>query len=217
MYLEKIDIKNFRSLKNLTVSLRSGLNVLVGRNNTGKTNLFYAIRHALGPSASRGESLWLTRDDFHIDAKTGTQATSMSVTLTFAELTEQERAHFYEIVEFDLSDLTASRAVLRFEASWPPHKRHASIKRWGGPETAEPPQAPAELLQSLPITFLPAVGPENPIRAGQPRSRRFPQASAVDASSAAALLVVRCLCSTDIRFAILGNMGSVTAAASGRI
>ena len=157
MHLARIEIKNFRSLKNLTVSLRPGLNVLVGRNNTGKTNLFNAIRHAVGPSASRGESLWLTRDDFHIDAKTRVPETSLSVTLTFADLTETERAHFYEIVEFDLGDLTKSTAVLRFEASWPLHKRYASIKRWGGPETAESPQVPAELLQSLPITFLPAL------------------------------------------------------------
>ena len=157
MYLSKVAIRGFRCLEDVTVSLQPGLNVLVGRNNTGKTNLFNAIRHALGPSASRGESLWLTRDDFHRDAETGEPATSLSVTLTFADLTEQERAHFYEIVAFDLTDLAGSKAVLHFEASWPSHKRQASIKRWGGAETAEPPPAPAELLQSLPITFLPAL------------------------------------------------------------
>ncbi len=157
MYLSKVEITNFRSLENVSVHLRPGLNVLVGRNNTGKTNLFNAIRHAVGPSASRGESLWLTRDDFHRDAETGDPATTMSVILTFADLTEKERAHFYEIVDFDLDNLAGSRAFLRFEASWPPHKRQPSIKRWGGPETAEPPPVPAELLQSLPITFLPAL------------------------------------------------------------
>lgn len=157
MHLARVEIKKFRSLNSIALALQPGLNVLVGRNNTGKTNLFNAIRHALGPSASRGESLWLTRDDFHIDAKTGVQATSMSVILTFADLTEQERSHFYEIVDFDLNDLAGSRAVLRFEASWPLDKRQPSIKRSGGPETAEPPPVPAELLNSLPITFLPAL------------------------------------------------------------
>ncbi len=157
MHLSKVEINNFRCLKNVTVSLQPGLNVLVGRNNTGKTNLLNAIRHAVGPSASRGESIWLTRDDFYRDPKSGTPADSMSVTLTFSNLSDQERAHFYEIVNFDLADLSGSRAILRFEASWPPQKRQASIKRWGGPKVAEPTPAPAELLQSLPITFLPAL------------------------------------------------------------
>lgn len=52
-------------MKNMKVELRPGLNVLVGRNNVGKTNLLRAIRHAIGPSASRGDSLWLEEDDFY--------------------------------------------------------------------------------------------------------------------------------------------------------
>lgn len=49
MHLTRIQIKNFRSLQDVTVSLQSGLNVIVGRNNTGKSNLLAAIRHAIGP------------------------------------------------------------------------------------------------------------------------------------------------------------------------
>src|SRR5438105_9385308 len=45
--------------------LQQSLNVLVGRNNVGKTSLLAAIRHALGAGAGRGEALWLTEDDFH--------------------------------------------------------------------------------------------------------------------------------------------------------
>ena len=65
MYLSIVEIKNFRSFETLRVDLQSGLNVLVGRNNTGKTNLLQAIRHAVGPSASRGDALWLDRDHFY--------------------------------------------------------------------------------------------------------------------------------------------------------
>jgi predicted ATP-dependent endonuclease of OLD family len=64
MHLCLVEIKNFRSFETLRVELQSGLNVLVGRNNTGKTNLLQAIRHAVGPSASRGDALWLV----HIQA-----------------------------------------------------------------------------------------------------------------------------------------------------
>jgi putative ATP-dependent endonuclease of OLD family len=157
MYLSIVEIKNFRSFETLRVDLQSGLNVLVGRNNTGKTNLLQAIRHAVGPSASRGDALWLDRDDFYkVSAIDATERT-ITITLTFTGLTDVQRAYFYEIVDFDLADLSKSKAIIRFEASWPKGKRQASIKRTGGTAVAEPPEVPAKLLESLPITFLPAL------------------------------------------------------------
>jgi putative ATP-dependent endonuclease of OLD family len=157
MYLATIEITNFRSIKELRVNLQPGLNVMVGRNNIGKTNLLDSIRHALGPAASRGDSLWLEQDDFYRSSPTADPASTMSVTLTFAGLTDAQRAHFFEIVDFDLSNLDDSKAIVRFEASWPKGKRQASIRRTGGPITTEPPEAPTRLLESLPITFLPAL------------------------------------------------------------
>jgi putative ATP-dependent endonuclease of OLD family len=157
MYLSTVDVRNFRSLKELRVELQAGLNVLVGRNNTGKTNLLHAIRHALGPSASRGDALWLDRDDFFRNFAGDTTERTISITLTFTGLSEGQRAHFYEIVDFDLADMSKSKAIVRFEASWPNGKRQALIKRTGGPLGAEPPEVPAKLLESLPITFLPAL------------------------------------------------------------
>jgi len=69
MFLSTVEIKNFRNLSHLRVEF-SKLNVIVGRNNTGKTNLLKAIRHAVGPGGSRGEALWLERDDFYRESAT---------------------------------------------------------------------------------------------------------------------------------------------------
>lgn len=157
MYLSSVEIRNFRSIEELRAEFQPGLNVLVGRNNTGKTNLLKAIRHALGPSASRGDALWLDRDDFYKAGPGDATERTISITLTFAGLSDEQRAHFYEIVDFDLSDLTKSTAIVRFEASWPQGKRQASIKRTGGPPNAESPEIPSHILESLPITFLPAL------------------------------------------------------------
>ena len=44
MYLSKVTVKNFRSFQSLTVELGAGLNIIVGENNVGKTNLLDAIR-----------------------------------------------------------------------------------------------------------------------------------------------------------------------------
>jgi putative ATP-dependent endonuclease of OLD family len=157
MYLSSVEIKNFRSLKDLRVEFQPGLNVLVGRNNTGKTNLLQAIRQALGLNASRGEDLWLERDDFYRDSSTDVTERTISIALTFAGLSDSQRSHFFEIVDFDLGDLSRSTASVRFEATWPKGKRQASIKRTGGPLGADPREVPTKLLESLPITFLPAL------------------------------------------------------------
>jgi len=157
MYLSTVEIRNFRALKELQVTFQPGLNVVVGRNNTGKTNLLHAIRHALGPSASRGDALWLERDDFYRESAKDETERTISVTLTFAGVSEKQRAHFFEIVNFDLTDITKSKAIMRFEASWLKGKRQASIKRTGGPMTVDPPEVPTKILESLPITFLPAL------------------------------------------------------------
>jgi putative ATP-dependent endonuclease of OLD family len=157
MYLSTVEIKNFRSLKELRAEFQPGLNVVVGRNNTGKTNLLNAIRHALGPSASRGDALWLESDDFYKESTNDKTERTISITLTFAGLTEAQRTQFYEIIDFNLIDITKSKAIVRFEASWPKGKRQASIKRTGGSMTVEPPEVPTKILESLPITFLPAL------------------------------------------------------------
>jgi putative ATP-dependent endonuclease of OLD family len=157
MHLSLVEVKNFRSFEELQVDLQSGLNVIVGRNNAGKTNLLRAIRHAVGPSASRPEPLWLEQDDFYRASATDTAERTISITLTFTELTETDRVYFYEIVDFDLANIAKSKAIIRFEASWPKGKRQATIRRTGGATVAEAPEVPTKLLDSLPITFLPAL------------------------------------------------------------
>jgi predicted ATP-dependent endonuclease of OLD family len=58
MLLYKIHIENYRSIENLTLSLNKG-NVLVGKNNTGKSNVLKAIDLVLGE-----KFLKLTKNDF---------------------------------------------------------------------------------------------------------------------------------------------------------
>ncbi|MBN1153212.1 MAG: AAA family ATPase [Dehalococcoidia bacterium] len=157
MHLSEVEVRNFRSLLSLRVALQPGLNVLVGRNNTGKTNLLQAIRHAIGPAGSTGDAIWLTRDDFYRESPLDETDRTIQIQLTWSGLTEGERAHFFEIVDFDLANMDESRAVIRYEATWPKGKRQPSIKRSGGPPQADPTEVPASILESLPVTYLPAL------------------------------------------------------------
>ncbi len=48
LYVERITIRNFRGIDDLTVTFEPGLTVLVGRNNSGKTRVLRALAVALG-------------------------------------------------------------------------------------------------------------------------------------------------------------------------
>lgn len=157
MYLAHVEVRNFRCLRELHVDFQQGLNVLVGRNNVGKTSLLAAIRHALGAGAGRAEAFWLTEDDFHRPGPGAPRADELSIVLTFKGLTQKERAFFYEIVDFDHTDLDNSPAVVRFHAMWNEVRRRAVVRRTGGPAGSNAPDVPSEILAALTVTFLPAM------------------------------------------------------------
>lgn len=48
IYIEKLAIKHFKSIEDETISFNKGLNILVGPNNAGKTNIIEAIDIVLG-------------------------------------------------------------------------------------------------------------------------------------------------------------------------
>lgn len=62
MYIKEIKISNFRNFKEASVPFHEGINVIIGHNNTGKSNLLRAIGLVLG--YSDGRRLW-TSDLFY--------------------------------------------------------------------------------------------------------------------------------------------------------
>lgn len=51
MYLSKVVIKNFRSIKHAEIDFKPGKNIIVGRNNSGKSNIVQAINLVLGENS----------------------------------------------------------------------------------------------------------------------------------------------------------------------
>ncbi len=43
MYLKKMQLYHFRNFDNTTIDFQDGVNIIVGPNNSGKSNLLYAI------------------------------------------------------------------------------------------------------------------------------------------------------------------------------
>jgi len=66
MYLARLYIKNYRSIKELDLQFDKGKNVLIGRNNSGKSNIIKALDIVLGEtSPTWGRSQNITEDDFY--------------------------------------------------------------------------------------------------------------------------------------------------------
>lgn len=76
MYLSRLYIKNYRSIKELDIQFTKGKSVIIGRNNAGKSNIIKAIDLLLGeniPTYAKAENI--TENDFYswkevVDGKT---------------------------------------------------------------------------------------------------------------------------------------------------
>jgi putative ATP-dependent endonuclease of the OLD family len=79
MYISKLLVKNFRLFQELDLTFNSGLNVVVGENNSGKTALIDAIRLTLDTNSS--EWTRISENDFY------TSATNFSIQLKFEGIT----------------------------------------------------------------------------------------------------------------------------------
>jgi putative ATP-dependent endonuclease of OLD family len=61
MYISQIKIRNFRNFANQEIQFNDGINVIIGHNNAGKTNLIKALSLVLDANGSKR----LSADDFN--------------------------------------------------------------------------------------------------------------------------------------------------------
>lgn len=163
MHLRRVEVEGFRGIPKLSATFAAGLNVLVGRNSVGKTALLDAIRLGLGPNASPGEAVWVSRDDFHVAHGMGPSdppAGPIRIELEFAGATKEQVGDFLDLAEIDPQAPEKSKLKVHFEATWDEHKKRAQTKRWGGARDGDRP--PVEgVLGEIPVTFLQALRDAN--------------------------------------------------------
>jgi putative ATP-dependent endonuclease of OLD family len=114
MYLSQFRIENFRSCLNVEVLLQPTLTLLVGENNSGKSNVIDALRLTTLPLSGR-RSRYFERDDLSRN-----QAGPIALIARYAGLSNFQRAHY--IGALDLTSGTASY-VTRFHPQDDAHPR----------------------------------------------------------------------------------------------
>lgn len=99
MFINKIIVKNFRRFdeNGIEICFNSGINIVLGENNIGKSAIIDAIRLALSSGQYR-KSLYLTLDDFHID-KYGRRTEQINIDLYFEDLSDEQASAFYLLTD----------------------------------------------------------------------------------------------------------------------
>lgn len=91
MILKSLRIQGFRRFSDLSLRFKSGLNVITGPNNAGKTAVVDALRVLL--SASDEGNLRLSELDLH-QRTDGTRSTAATFTFKFSDLSGEDEADF---------------------------------------------------------------------------------------------------------------------------
>ena len=159
MWLRELQIRNFRKIDALTVSIPRGLTVLVGENNSGKTTIIDALRLMLFSSRDF-DSLWLTEDDF----RDGTEHAPIEISCRFTGLEDEDEVHFQECL-VDIGDGKFEMQV-NARVEFNETTNRCNVKMWGG-ET-EGGSLPSNHYDQLSTIYLqPLRDPERGLRPGQ--------------------------------------------------
>lgn len=94
MYIRKVEVRGYRCIANLTMHCNPGLNVIVGENNAGKSNLFNALR--LPFQRRYGfQDVPLTESDFHRGRDGKRDTDEVAVDIELDGLSEWEKGVFH--------------------------------------------------------------------------------------------------------------------------
>ena len=127
LYLASMTIKNFRRLKDVTVTFQPGLNVVVGPNNIGKTAVVDALRALLAGADDPYPRF--TSDDLHQPAG-GAAMGDIEFTYLFEDLSGDDEADFmHALVPDDDGNLNVRLAVTYGD---PDSVGRLKVRKWSG-------------------------------------------------------------------------------------
>lgn len=102
MYLKELKIRNFRSIKDITLNFSRGINILIGENNAGKTTIIDVLRICLGYRDQDG--LRVNKNDFHISQYDETLK-PIEFDLSFEKDKDEEIGYFIEMYDAENDSL----------------------------------------------------------------------------------------------------------------
>ncbi|MCA9054593.1 MAG: AAA family ATPase [Planctomycetaceae bacterium] len=140
MYLSHLQLNSFRSFANEQVSFQSGLTVLVGENNGGKSNIIDAIRLVSTPLSGRRD-LYCEQTDIRF----GATPSIFELRATFSELSPPQQGRLLSATTDDT--LQEACFGLTYDAS--SHQAHIRPTLWAGRFKAAPEPGCHEMIRHV--------------------------------------------------------------------
>lgn len=126
MYLKELKIRNFRSIKDITLNFSRGINILIGENNAGKTTFIDVLRICLGYRDQDG--LRVNKNDFRISQYDETLK-PIEFDLSFERDKDEEIGYFIEMYDAENKTLDLHyRFSIKQYAKY--ERIHSEV--WGG-------------------------------------------------------------------------------------
>lgn len=149
MYLKELKIRNFRSIKDITLNFSRGINILIGENNAGKTTIIDVLRICLGYRDQDG--LRVNKNDFHISQHDETLK-PIEFDLSFEKDKDEEIGYFIEMydAENDSLDIHFRFSIKQYDKY---ERIHSEV--WGGKN--EGANIPSEVFHSFIQVYLGAL------------------------------------------------------------
>lgn len=146
MYLHSLEIRNFRKVSHLTVPFSSGLNILLGENNVGKTTVVEALRTLLSNPDEAPVRVCI--EDLH-----DSSMLKASFRFTFKGLSIDQGAEFMSAVTLDPDGTFTAIFVVEFEA--PDRTGRLKARRYCGAQGSSP--LTGEMAEQLRSVYLPPL------------------------------------------------------------
>ncbi|WP_413252149.1 AAA family ATPase [Streptomyces caniferus] len=109
--MRRLDVKNFRSCYDIKVEFRPGITLLVGENNSGKSNVIEALRMATTPLNRRATRWFDESDPSH-----GREAERSQFRAMYDGLSAAQRAHYIAALDVETSQAAYTTTYRRDEA-----------------------------------------------------------------------------------------------------
>lgn len=125
MYISHIKIQGFRNFKNTEIDFNDGLNVLIGHNNAGKTNLLKALQLVIEPHYRyrRLNTYDFCREISLNDLKAHSPSITISLTIKNSDLSYNEQEEDLRVVANWLTELeNGYEAMLSYRFFLPAEK-----------------------------------------------------------------------------------------------
>lgn len=156
MFLKKMEIKNFRCIKDASIDLNEGVNILIGENNSGKTSILDALRICLSYGQQRRD-IYVAVNDFHID-KNNPNAEPGNIELDlYFEIQEDVEAGIYNDF-LSVNGEGKKELQLHFRYSIEERRgiKRVRYKVWGGDNEGQ--AITPDVLELIYFVYLDALG-----------------------------------------------------------